>query len=89
MKAEPGRLSPSGHSVTRARNFCRLREARSWGQVVLARKLDMAHTYVVQMESGGRPITLRTIDRLAPSLGMTPAQVLAELDAPVGAEVAA
>lgn len=88
MKAPAGRTA-QGFDIVRARNFRRLREARQLPQVVLARKLDMAHTYIVSMESGTRPITLRTIDKLAPVLGLTPAQVLAELDAPLAAEVAA
>ena len=43
-----------------------------------------SHTYIVSMESGARPITLRTIDKLAPALGLTAAQLLAELDAEMG-----
>jgi transcriptional regulator with XRE-family HTH domain len=88
VKSPAGRTA-QGFDIVRARNFRRLREGAAMPQVVLARKLGMAHTYIVSMESGGRPITLRTIDKLAPVLGMTPAQVLAELDAPVAAEVAA
>lgn len=84
MKSATGRLATASNDIRRATNLRRLREARSWGQVVLARKLDMAHTYVVSMEAGARPITLRTIDKLAPALGLTAAEVLAELDAEMG-----
>jgi len=84
MKSPTGRLAAADHEVRRASNLRRLREARSWNQVQLARKLDMSHTYIVSMESGARPITLRTIDKLAPALGLTAAQLLAELDAEMG-----
>lgn len=84
MKAPAGRLASAAHEVRRAGNLRRLREARSWNQVQLARQLDMPQTYIVSMESGARPITLRTIDKLAPALGLTAAQLLAELDAETG-----
>lgn len=87
MKSPAGRLSGHDHVVRRATNFRRLREARTWGQVALAIKLNMAHTYITSMEAGARPITLKTVDKLAKVLGLTPVQVLAELDAPVAAAV--
>lgn len=66
-----------------------LRVARGWAQTRLADELNAGATYVTAMEVGRRSITLRTVDQLAVVLGMTPAQVLAELDAPIAAEVAA
>lgn len=83
-------LDEQGRAVAarRARNLRRLRVARGWSQTRLADELGAGATYVTAMEVGRRSITLRTVDQLAVVLGLTPAQVLAELDAPIVAEVA-
>lgn len=47
----------------------------------MAAGLAVSRSTVSDMENLRTVITLRTIDALAPMLGMTPAQVLAELDA--------
>lgn len=66
----------------RASNLRRLRDGRAWTQPELGRRLGMPASYVCQMETGSRPITLQTVDRVAAALELPPAQVLAELDAP-------
>lgn len=80
MKAAPGRLSTSAVVVRRATNFRKFRELRSLSQAQIARMLDMAHTYIVSIESGKCPISLKTIDRIAATFRLEPSQVLAELD---------
>ena len=84
-------LDDQGRAIAaqRAHNLRRLRVARGWAQTRLADELNAGATYVTAMEVGRRSITLRTVDQLAVVLGMTPAQVLSELDAPIATEVAA
>lgn len=68
----------------RAKNLRRIRDARGWLQTDMARRLGMPSTFVCSLETGDRTITLKTVDRLAAAL-----DILAELDAPIAAEVAA
>lgn len=76
-------------ATVRAANLRRLRVARGWVQVELARRIGSSESQVCQMETGRRSISLSTIDRLALAMKVPPALVLAELDTPVAVEVAA
>ena len=65
----------------RATNLRRLRGARN--SEALGRLCKINASHLREMEAGRRPVTIKTIDRLAAGLCMTPAQVLAELDGAV------
>jgi hypothetical protein len=68
----------------RARNLLAFRTEKGLNPFRMAQRLEMIPTNYTNAESGLRPITLRHIDALAAAFNMTPAVVLAMLDAEVG-----
>lgn len=73
--------------VRRAWNLRRLRAAKGWKQIEAAHAAGVTPDYMSTLENGGRALTLRMLDRLAPALGLRPAALLAELDRPTLHEV--
>jgi transcriptional regulator with XRE-family HTH domain len=55
-----------------ARNVREARQKRGLAQEALALKVGLSATYVSQVESGSRNVTLETIQRLADGLGLPP-----------------
>mgnify|MGYP003553849488 FL=1 len=68
----------------RARNLAAFRAKTGLNPFRMAQRLEMIPTNYTNAESGLRPITLRHIDAIAAAFNMTPAEVLAMLDAEVG-----
>ena len=68
----------------RARNLAAFRAKAGLNPFQMAQRLGTLSTNYTNAESALRPITLRHIDALAPAFDMTPATVLAMLDAEVG-----
>lgn len=56
-----------------------LREARGWTQREAARELDLSPSFLSQMESGARPLTLLWIRRMARVYRVFPAELFAML----------
>lgn len=61
-----------------ARNIRRLRLARGLSQEALADECGLHRTYVGAVERGERNITLRTLERLACALRVSPMELLAD-----------
>jgi transcriptional regulator with XRE-family HTH domain len=54
----------------------KLRQQRGWTQVYLAEHTGLGSVYISQLEHGKKEPRLRTIEVLAISFNMTPAQLL-------------
>ena len=67
----------------RARNLAAFRAKAGLNPFRMAQRLEMIPTNYTNTESALRPITLRHIDAIAAAFDMTPAAVLAMLDAEV------
>jgi len=63
---------------TVGRNLRRLRRDRALSQEALADELGLHRTYIGGVERGERNLTLRTVERLADSLGVPPGDLLTE-----------
>jgi transcriptional regulator with XRE-family HTH domain len=59
-------------------NLRRLRKAKGLSQEAFADTLHINRTYIGGLERGERNVTLRTVERIALSLGVDPADLLAE-----------
>jgi transcriptional regulator with XRE-family HTH domain len=59
-----------------ALNVRRLRKARGWSQEGFAAKCNLHRTYVGAIERAEENLTLRTLDKLAKSLRVHPAELL-------------
>jgi transcriptional regulator with XRE-family HTH domain len=59
-----------------ARNIREARQRRGLAQEALALKVGLSATYVSQVESGSRNVTLETIQRLADGLDLPPWRLL-------------
>lgn len=64
----------------RAGNLRRLRDARGWNAEEMGHACGICASFVREMESGRRTISMPTIDRIADALKFKPSHVLAELD---------
>jgi transcriptional regulator with XRE-family HTH domain len=63
------------------RNIRRLRRERGLSQEDLADEIGVHRTYMGGVERGERNLTLRTLERLADRLGVSPLSLLADPDA--------
>jgi transcriptional regulator with XRE-family HTH domain len=63
------------------RNIRRLRRERGLSQEDLADEIGVHRTYMGGVERGERNLTLRTLERLAERLGVSPLSLLADPDA--------
>ena len=63
------------------RNIRRLRLARGVSQEELADEIGVHRTYMGGVERGERNLTLRSLERLAERLGVTPLSLLEDPDA--------
>lgn len=61
------------------RNLARIRRERGWSQEELAFESGVHRTYVSGVERGARNPTIRVIARLAATLRVKPADLLADL----------
>jgi transcriptional regulator with XRE-family HTH domain len=68
-----------------ARNVREARQRRGLAQEALALKVGLSATYVSQVESGSRNVTLETIQRLADGLDLPPWRLMHD-DEVVGEE---
>ena len=59
-----------------AANIRRERTARSWAQDELAHRATLSQTYISQVESGQRAVSVDAIERLAEALGVEAAALL-------------
>jgi len=59
-----------------------LRKKRGWTQVYLAEHTGLGSVYISQLENGKKEPGLRTIEILALSFDMTPAQLLTGVGKP-------
>lgn len=64
----------------RATNLRRMRKRRGMSAPQFAKLCGMGPSFLLDMELGRYAITLKTIDRIADGLKVTPLDVLAELD---------
>ncbi len=60
-------------------NLRRLRRDKGWSQEDLAFESGLHRTYVSGIERGVRNPTLLILDKLAKTLGVTPAELVAQL----------
>ena len=60
------------------RNLRTLRKAKGLSQEAFADLLKIHRTYMGGLERGERNVTLQTVERIAATLGVDPAQLLAE-----------
>jgi transcriptional regulator with XRE-family HTH domain len=58
----------------------RHRRARGLSQEALAELADLHRTFVGSVEQGHRNLSLRNIERLALALGMSPGQLMTDVD---------
>ncbi len=65
---------------TVGRNIRRLRRARGLSQEDLAAEIGVHRTYMGGVERGERNLTLRSLERLAERLGVSPVGLLEEPD---------
>jgi hypothetical protein len=79
---QPVPLEPPGAEGLRAWNLRRLRTSLGLAIRHMSRRTGVGGTFLTEMETGRRAISIRTIDRIAAGLGLAPSKVLAELDAP-------
>lgn len=63
---------------TLGRNLRRLRTERGWSQERFADELNVHRTYMGGVERGERNLTLRSVERLALTLGVDPVSLLTE-----------
>jgi transcriptional regulator with XRE-family HTH domain len=63
---------------TVGKNLRRLRQDRALSQEALADELGLHRTYIGGVERGERNLTLRTVERLAESLGVAPTDLLTD-----------
>ena len=63
------------------RNIRRLRQERALSQEDLADEIGVHRTYMGGVERGERNLTLRSLERLAERLGVSPLSLLADPDA--------
>jgi transcriptional regulator with XRE-family HTH domain len=63
------------------RNIRRLRRERGLSQEDLADEIGVHRTYMGGVERGERNLTLRSLERLAERLGVSPLSLLADPDA--------
>ncbi len=63
------------------RNIRRLRQERGLSQEHLADEIGVHRTYMGGVERGERNLTLRSLERLAERLGVSPLGLLRETDA--------
>ena len=63
------------------RNIRRLRRERGLSQEDLADEIGVHRTYMGGVERGERNLTLRSLERLAQRLGVSPLSLLADTDA--------
>jgi transcriptional regulator with XRE-family HTH domain len=68
----------------RAANLRRIRLARGMTGEAMAAECGIAVSFIREMETGLRSISIRTIDRIADGLKLEPAAVLSELDRRIG-----
>jgi transcriptional regulator with XRE-family HTH domain len=61
---------------TLGRNIRQLRQAKGWSQEELSARSDLSQTYVSQLESCQRAVTIDVIDQLARALGVCADQLL-------------
>ena len=61
-----------------ATTITRHREALGWSKRRLARASGLSAPYVVQMESGERPVTVKALARIADAVGLHPYALLTE-----------
>lgn len=57
-------------------NVRRERTARSWAQEELAHQAKLSQTYISQLESGLRAVSVDTIEQLAGAFGIEPELLL-------------
>ncbi|MES0873271.1 MULTISPECIES: helix-turn-helix domain-containing protein [Sinimarinibacterium] len=57
-------------------NVRRLRQTKNLTQEELCARADMGQSYLSQVESGLRSVSIDAIDKLARALGVTPDQLL-------------
>ncbi|WP_370305482.1 helix-turn-helix domain-containing protein [Sinimarinibacterium flocculans] len=57
-------------------NVRQLRQSRNWSQEELSARADLSQTYVSQLESCQRAVTIDVIDQLARALGVSADQLL-------------
>lgn len=62
------------------RNIRRLRRARGLSQEDLAAEIGVHRTYMGGVERGERNLTLRSLERLADRLGVSPLSLLEDLE---------
>jgi transcriptional regulator with XRE-family HTH domain len=62
------------------RNIRRLRRARGLSQEDLAAEIGVHRTYMGGVERGERNLTLRSLERLADRLGVSPISLLEDAD---------
>jgi transcriptional regulator with XRE-family HTH domain len=60
-----------------SRNLRRLREERGWSQEAFANEADIHRTYVSDLERGARNPTIKIVEKLAVTLGVTASDLLA------------
>jgi transcriptional regulator with XRE-family HTH domain len=58
-------------------NLRRLRDAKGWSQEAFAHEAGIHRTYVSDIERGARNPTIMIVDKLASSLGVSAADLLA------------
>ncbi|RRJ85699.1 XRE family transcriptional regulator [Gulosibacter macacae] len=59
-------------------NLRRYRQGKGWSQEEFAHELGVHRTYMGSLERGERNLSLRSVERLAASLGMEPLELLSE-----------
>ena len=69
-------MSPGSARHVLAQNLKRLRAERGWSQEQLAFEAGLHRTFVAHVEREVRNISLDNIERLAKSLGVSPAALL-------------
>ncbi len=57
-----------------------LRASKGWNQIDLAEEAGINENYVSDLELGKKEVCLRTLQRIAQSLGMTSSELLRGLD---------
>lgn len=63
-----------------ASNLRALRLARGYSQEKLAEIVDLHRTYISGLERGTRNISIRNIEKIALALGVSPVDLLTEID---------
>jgi transcriptional regulator with XRE-family HTH domain len=63
-------------------NLRKLRKAKGMSQEAFADSLHINRTYIGGVERGERNLTLRSVERVATSLGVDPIELLTDLGSP-------